>query len=210
MISSEFEQQIVAVAEKTPYPAEAFFLMMNALQTPMQSTFVQTHSDAEQLCHRLRTEALRAYGSNAQKQLADWGIRSTKDFGVIIYTLIDKGLAQKSEQDSIEQFDNVFDFDEAFAERPRNTTVQYSLSLLFITTTIVAVFAAGFRTSGMHGGMVSVFSSWLALIGGCCVYVGIRDVSPVRHLLFITGFPFLVIGIVGFYLVVSREDLLGP
>ena len=50
----------------------------------------------------------------AKVVLNDWGVRSTGDFGEIVYNLIGIGLMKKSDTDRREDFDDVFDFDETF------------------------------------------------------------------------------------------------
>jgi uncharacterized repeat protein (TIGR04138 family) len=43
-----------------------------------------------------------------------WGVRETGDFGNIVYNLIDVKLMKKSEDDRREDFNDVYDFDDAF------------------------------------------------------------------------------------------------
>lgn len=47
--------------------------------------------------------------------LRRWGVRSTEDFGIMVYALIERGEMRNSPEDSFEDFRGVFDFDEAFA-----------------------------------------------------------------------------------------------
>jgi len=71
------------------------------------------HVSGQQLCHALRQLALAQYGLMAKLVLADWGIRSTGDFGEIVYNLIKIGEMSKSDDDQRQDFDDVYDFDEA-------------------------------------------------------------------------------------------------
>ncbi|MGJ8637708.1 MAG: Minf_1886 family protein [Phycisphaerales bacterium] len=73
------------------------------------------HVDGTQLCLGLREHALARYGLLAKSVLNNWGIYETRDFGKIIFALVDANLMRTTEEDSIEDFDNVFDFDEEFA-----------------------------------------------------------------------------------------------
>ena len=43
-----------------------------------------------------------------------WGIRSCEDIGHMVFNLIGAGVFGKTEEDSIEHFKNVYDFEEAF------------------------------------------------------------------------------------------------
>ena len=49
----------------------------------------------------------------ARLVLADWGIRSTGDFGEIVWNFIKIGTMSKSPNDRREDFDDVFDFETA-------------------------------------------------------------------------------------------------
>jgi uncharacterized repeat protein (TIGR04138 family) len=75
------------------------------------------HITGQQLCDALRQLALAQFGLMAKLVLADWGIRSTSDFGEIVYNLIKIGEMSKSEDDRREDFDDVYDFDEALVRQ---------------------------------------------------------------------------------------------
>ncbi len=71
------------------------------------------HVSGQQLCWALRDLAHKQYGRLAKLVLASWGIRVTADFGEIVYNLIQIGKMSKSDTDRREDFDNVYDFDQA-------------------------------------------------------------------------------------------------
>ncbi len=75
---------------------------------------VNRHVGGQELCWGLRDYALDKWGVMAPAVLGSWGIRRTKDFGRLVFALVDNGLLQKQPEDRIEDFDNVFDFDKAF------------------------------------------------------------------------------------------------
>ena len=50
----------------------------------------------------------------ARTVLARWNIRATADFGEMVYLLIANGAMSKTDEDSLEDFRDVYDFDEAF------------------------------------------------------------------------------------------------
>jgi len=72
------------------------------------------HVDGTQLCLGLRDHAIARYGHLAKAVLNRWGIYETRDFGNIIFALVQANLMRTTEEDSIEDFDNVYDFDEEF------------------------------------------------------------------------------------------------
>lgn len=82
------------------------------------------HEDVtgQQLCEAIRCYALQQYGLLAAHVLGQWGVRSTSDFGEIVFNLIEIGKMKKTDSDRREHFDNVFDFDEAFSDPFRPLT----------------------------------------------------------------------------------------
>jgi uncharacterized repeat protein (TIGR04138 family) len=72
------------------------------------------HLTGQQLCEAARRMALERYGRLALPVLRHLGFRSTSDFGELVFKLIDEGVLRKSTQDRREDFDNVYDFDQAF------------------------------------------------------------------------------------------------
>jgi uncharacterized repeat protein (TIGR04138 family) len=62
----------------------------------------------------LRLFAIEQFGFMAKWVLKSWGIHSTSDFGELVYNMIAVNLMRKSETDRREDFNEVFDFDNAF------------------------------------------------------------------------------------------------
>jgi uncharacterized repeat protein (TIGR04138 family) len=71
------------------------------------------HVTGQDLCWALRQFAHVQFGLMARLVLADWGIRSTNDFGEIVYNLIRVGVMTRSPADRREDFDDVFDFQQS-------------------------------------------------------------------------------------------------
>jgi uncharacterized repeat protein (TIGR04138 family) len=72
------------------------------------------HVTGQDLCLGLREFALLKWGFLARTVLARWNIRRTIDFGRIVFALVESGWMAKTDQDSIEDFRDVFDFSSAF------------------------------------------------------------------------------------------------
>ena len=79
------------------------------------------HVSGRQLCEGLRDYGQRQYGLLAKTVLSRWGIRSTEDFGKIVFAMVDAGLMRKTDEDTLADFVGVYRFDEVFAE-PEPTT----------------------------------------------------------------------------------------
>lgn len=74
----------------------------------------QRHLTGQQLCEACRLYACDQYGYLAKVVLANWGLNSTSDFGELVYNLIRIQQMRKSDTDRREDFDDVYNFDEAF------------------------------------------------------------------------------------------------
>ncbi len=72
------------------------------------------HLTGQQLCEAIRLYALEQFGYMARLVLNSWGIHSTSDFGEIVYNLIRIKQMKKSKSDRREDFDDVYEFAEAF------------------------------------------------------------------------------------------------
>jgi uncharacterized repeat protein (TIGR04138 family) len=98
------------------YPVEAFDFLHRGLAFTTDRIHGKPngkggrHVSGAQLCDGLRMFAQQEYGLMARAVLGHWNITSTYDFGRLVFALVDGGLLQKTEQDSPEDFRNVYDF----------------------------------------------------------------------------------------------------
>jgi uncharacterized repeat protein (TIGR04138 family) len=115
---------VFQIAAETKYPAEAFTFVQRGLDFTVQRTHGELdETDPEQsrhvtgadLCIGLRDFALREYGLLARSVLRRWNIRTCEDFGHIVFAMVEAGVLQKTDDDDLTDFANVFNFDEAFA-----------------------------------------------------------------------------------------------
>lgn len=72
------------------------------------------HVTGQQLCWAFRDAALERWGMMARAVLTKWNMTRTEDIGAIIFALVDNGWLQKQPTDTLEDFDEVFSFDEVF------------------------------------------------------------------------------------------------
>ena len=75
---------------------------------------INRHVSGGDLCWGLRNYAQQRWGKMARIVLNKWNIHSTADFGRIVFAMIEVDLLQKQPGDSIEDFYNVFDFEQGF------------------------------------------------------------------------------------------------
>ena len=102
------------IAHDPRYKAEAYVFVNQALSHTVSRLRERRHVTGQELCAGALDLALKVYGPMAKAVLNSWGIHTTDDFGSLVYNLIDAGLMSKTEEDSIEDFHAVYDFDDAF------------------------------------------------------------------------------------------------
>lgn len=96
------------------YVAEAYLFVLDAVESTLAEIMERRHVSGQELCEGIRRLAVSRFGPMAKEVFNFWGIRSTADFGVIVFILVDAELLLKTEEDRVEDFLGVYDFDEAF------------------------------------------------------------------------------------------------
>ena len=113
--SSSFLKKIEDILEKDPsYKFEAYTFVLAALHDTVSGLKKPRHITGGELALGIRKYALDQFGPMALTVLHHWGIRKTLDFGKIVFALIDVKLLSKQPEDKLEDFEKVYDFDEAF------------------------------------------------------------------------------------------------
>jgi uncharacterized repeat protein (TIGR04138 family) len=109
------------VEELGLYPREAFEFVtrglnftVNHIHGKNEDPQASRHVSGQQLCEGLREFALLQWGLLARTVLRRWNINKSEDFGRIVFALVDNGLMAKTQEDTLEDFKNVFDFATAF------------------------------------------------------------------------------------------------
>ena len=67
------------------------------------------HVSGQELAEGAADFAEEQFGPLAYSVLREWGVKTTRDIGDIVFNLIDAGIFSKTREDSIRDFDNVFD-----------------------------------------------------------------------------------------------------
>jgi uncharacterized repeat protein (TIGR04138 family) len=123
MPSSEKQEKSVqqVIEDVGLYPPEAYAFIQQGLSFTVQKMHgklkdpkASHHVTGQDLCEGLRDLALAQWGRLARTVLRRWNITSTLDFGRMVFALVDAGLMQKTEEDSVDDFRNVYDFRTAF------------------------------------------------------------------------------------------------
>lgn len=119
-----------AVVSATRFPIDAFLFVQRGLdftvcrlhgepdpldEPPEDHVDNSRHVSGQELCRGLRDFAIHEYGLMARTVLARWGITSSRDFGEVVFAMVEGGLMHKTDDDTIRDFLDVFDFTTAFA-----------------------------------------------------------------------------------------------
>lgn len=121
------EPSIFDLAQKTRYTVDAFIFIQRGLDYTVRSIHgdipkdldtedetTSRHVSGQQLCEGLRKFAISQYGLMARTVLRRFKIYSTEDFGHLVFAMVDAGVMRKTDEDSIADFINVYDFADAF------------------------------------------------------------------------------------------------
>ncbi|MCH2154347.1 MAG: hypothetical protein MK089_13490 [Phycisphaerales bacterium] len=115
-----------AIRQKAgPYPLEAYHFVREGLSYTASLVFgesegleeIDRHVSGQELCLGLKSYAVDQWGMMAPIVLECWSIRSSIDFGRIVFAMIDGGLMSRRADDCIEDFEGVFDFREVFSHQ---------------------------------------------------------------------------------------------
>src|SRR5438045_7641354 len=103
------------------YHREAYIFLRDALdftikQKKKNKENITNHVSGPELLDGVRRYALKEFGPMVVTVFDSWGIRSCEDVGNIVFNLIGAGVFGKTEEDSIADFRNVYDFAEAFVK----------------------------------------------------------------------------------------------
>ena len=109
------EDLLVPILEQdSRYAPHAYIFVREGLDYTVKKLGKQRHVSGQELLEGLREYALSQYGPVAKRVLAEWGITVCIDFGNIVFNLVNEGLLGKTEEDSIEDFMEGYDFHDAF------------------------------------------------------------------------------------------------
>lgn len=109
------------VATDPRYQRDAYAFLRDALDfTTKQQKKIKgvsvRHVTGPELLDGVRQYALKEFGPLVITVFDNWGIHSCEDVGNMVFNLIGAGIFGKTEEDSIEDFKNVYDFGEAFVK----------------------------------------------------------------------------------------------
>lgn len=96
------------------YKPDSYEFLLEALHFTQTKFKRQGHVNGKELLEGVREFAIEQYGPMAKTVLHHWGITKTQDFGNIVFNMLEHKLLSKTESDSLDDFNDVYDFTSAF------------------------------------------------------------------------------------------------
>lgn len=108
--------------EQRPWGPDAQEFVVRALDFTLRELGEHRHVSGAELVEGIRRYALDEYGPMARHVLEHMGLRSTRDFGRVVFELVAQGILLARDDDRIEDFEGHWDFAEGlergyFADR---------------------------------------------------------------------------------------------
>lgn len=97
--------------EDPRYHEDAYDFVLEALSFTQHKFRRRKHVTGKELLEGVKILLMERFGVMALSVLQYWGIKATEDFGNIVFNLIQKKILSKTEEDSLEDFRDVYDLE---------------------------------------------------------------------------------------------------
>lgn len=98
------------------YGIDSYFFLFEALAFAQAKFHKKRHVKGRELLEGIRELALERFGPMSKSVFEHWGVKTTDDFGEIVFLLVKNGLLGKTSDDKKEDFHDVYSFDEVFVK----------------------------------------------------------------------------------------------
>ncbi len=96
------------------YQQGAYAFVMESLSYTQKKYKASKHVSGEEILEGIKELLMKKFGPMTMPVLKNWGIKSTVDFGNIIFNLVDNEILSKTKEDDIQTFHDGYDFDDVF------------------------------------------------------------------------------------------------
>ena len=111
----QLEDGIREVLKRDPrFSPNAYFFIFEALEYTLARLNTRRHVSGKELLDGIREYALDTFGFLARTVFYEWGITTTESIGEIVFNLVQANLLMKNDTDSMADFRDGYDFEEAF------------------------------------------------------------------------------------------------
>jgi uncharacterized repeat protein (TIGR04138 family) len=94
----------------------AYLFVLSSLHHVIERLPEARHISGRELAEGVRDLAVHRFGPMARTVLEHWGVSGTADVGSIVFALVECGILIRQDEDSLDDFRDVFDFDDAFEQ----------------------------------------------------------------------------------------------
>jgi uncharacterized repeat protein (TIGR04138 family) len=107
------------IAKDTRFARDAYTFVREALDFTQKLAGKENrgairHVSGQELLAGIRKFALEQFGPMAATVFDEWGVKSCRDFGEIVFNMVEIGLLAKTEKDTRDDFQNGYNFTDAF------------------------------------------------------------------------------------------------
>ena len=114
-MNSEFNNVLETICERdSRYKMDAYEFVMESLSFTQKKFRRSKHVSGQELLDGMKELLMQKFGPLTMTVLEHWGIHSTEDFGNIVFNLVENRVLSKTDEDSLENFRNVYSFEEVF------------------------------------------------------------------------------------------------
>jgi uncharacterized repeat protein (TIGR04138 family) len=115
-----FEEVLEQILAKDPrYQRDAYLFVREALDFTQKLILKENkgemrHVTGQELLDGIRQFALSQFGPMVTTVFEEWGVTKCSDFGEIVFNMVEIGLLAKTDKDTRADFENGYDFRDAF------------------------------------------------------------------------------------------------
>jgi uncharacterized repeat protein (TIGR04138 family) len=115
-----FEEALEKIlAKDSRFPREAYLFLREALDFTQKIIGKENkgairHVSGQELLDGIRQFGLQQFGPMTATVFEEWGVKNCRDFGDIVFNMVEIGLLAKTDKDSRDDFQNGYDFTDAF------------------------------------------------------------------------------------------------
>jgi uncharacterized repeat protein (TIGR04138 family) len=117
-MEENFEEIVDSITEQdNRYRREAYAFVLEAIDYCLDKLDARRHLTGREVLDAARELAIERFGMSAKMVFDEWGVKKTGDVGNIVFNMVDAGLLTKTPTDSIQDFLDVYDFEEEFVKK---------------------------------------------------------------------------------------------
>lgn len=107
------------------YKIEAYLFVLEGLFYTRNIFNKEGHVTGQELLEGIKRLGMERFGPLAKMVFEHWGITQTVDFGNIVFNLVNSRILGKTEDDKIDDFKDIYDFDDVFVTDYKPTFIQF-------------------------------------------------------------------------------------